>query len=523
MVPSPSQAQDPIQLLDIDTYERSLAPGHGTTFNWTIRNIDVVPYDIQIEVTQATGWTVTVDPTGIQGLLPNTAAGVQLFVQAPDRVERAVRLDLQVRFTVTQDGAVIFAASRTATVEIPSIFVEKRVLELFSNPLPPPLDNEWGVFLLDVLIWLIISVAVLLVIIPFLKKVGTRTKTGIDDIIIRIIRAPLVVLLFLYGAIQSLSALDRHIDPGIQANLFIIYNVALTIILVYVAYKMFKDVMIYFAKTIASKTSSHIDDVLVPLVEKVGLAVIGLAGVALLLNYFSIDLTLFVAGGVVTSLVIAFAAQDTLSNFFSGIFLLTSRPFKEGDIIILPDGDWVEVRNVGMRTTRLFRFSDASIVTIPNNQMVNEKIANFSNPDDKGRVMRTFGVAYGSDPVQVKRILMKVMEGHPNIIKEEPFKPIVRFDAMADSSLNFFVLVWIDDRANRFAVQDYLNTEVYNEFNKAGIEIPFPQRTVHLRLEEGLKEGKGPPLELGDLGRTPGGARARKELGRGSGDGEVRD
>ncbi|MBU1915208.1 MAG: mechanosensitive ion channel, partial [Candidatus Thermoplasmatota archaeon] len=186
-----------------------------------------------------------------------------------------------------------------------------------------------------------------------------------------------------------------------------------------------------------------------------------------------------------------------LSNFFSGMFILTDQPFKEGDIVILGDGDWAQVRRIGMRTTRLFRFIDASIITVPNNKLVNEKIANFSNPLDQGRLMKTFNVAYGSDITKVRKIISEAIDASPHILKDEPLKPIIRFDAMSESSLDFFVLVWLDSRDNRFAVTDYLNTEIYKRFNEAGIEIPFPQRTVHVRLEnEALSESKTVPLDI---------------------------
>ena len=179
------------------------------------------------------------------------------------------------------------------------------------------------------------------------------------------------------------------------------------------------------------------------------------------------------------------------------MFILTDQPFKEGDVVILGDGDWAQVRKIGMRTTRLFRFSDASIITVPNNRLVNEKIANFSNPVDHGRLMKTFNVAYGSDIGRVRKIISEVIEANPHILREEPMKPVIRFDAMSESSLDFFILVWLDSRDNRFAVTDYLNTEIYRRFNEAGIEIPFPQRTVHLRLaNETLPESKTIPLDI---------------------------
>ncbi len=358
-------------------------------------------------------------------------------------------------------------------------------------------------FLLDVILWALIAAATLLVLIPVIRKAISRTKTELDNIVIRIIRTPLVVLLFLYGTLQSLDALDRHIDAGIRGTLFSVYQAALAIILIYVAYKLFKDVLVYVGRNVARKTASNIDDVVVPLVEKVGIVVIGFVGLGLLLGYLNVDLTVFVAGGVVISMVLAFAAQDTISNFFSGIFLLTDRPFKEGDIVIMSDGDWVEVRRIGMRTTRLFRFSDASIVTVPNNRLVNEKVANFSNPKDRGRYTATFNVGYGSDPVQVKRIIQEAIDATPHIVRDDPaLQPVLRFDAMSESSLDFFILVWIDERKNRFTVRETLNTEIYRRLNEAGIDIPFPQRTVHLKVEGSA--AKNVPADVDRLVREAG-------------------
>jgi MscS family membrane protein len=511
-------AQDPVQVLEIDTYTRTIAPGQGVTFNWTIRNIDVIAYDIRVDPDTAAGWSVGATPSIVQNLTPNRAAGVQVAVSAPSAVEGEVTLHLKVVFTVSQDGAIVFVTTRTATVTIPSIYAEKRFLGLFASPLPAPLNNEWGVFLLNVFFWLVLSAGVFTGLKPLLRAVEEKTKLTIPEKILRVVRIPILVLLVLYGALQSLSALDRYVDATIRSALFQVYQVAFTIVVFYLVYRFFKDVIIHSARVLSNRADSRLGDALVPLIEKLGVATIALAAVGLMLGQLRVDLTLFIAGGVVTSLVIAFAAQDTLSNFFSGIFLLADRPFREGDVIILSDGDWTEVRKIGVRTTRLFRFDDASIVTVPNNKLVNEKIANFSNPIDKGRVTKTFAVAYGTDVSTVKRILREVISGNPHILQNDPLKPVVRFDAMSESSLNFFVLVWVDDRSQRMEVQDYLNTEIYRRFQEAGIEIPFPQRTIRLRVEG---SNLAAPTELEELARRVA-DREPEEDSEGEGDREAR-
>lgn len=97
----------------------------------------------------------------------------------------------------------------------------------------------------------------------------------------------------------------------------------------------------------------------------------------------------------------------------------------------------------------------------------------------------TFSVAYGSDLEKVKKIIREVIDGCEYIIRDNPdMKPIIRFEEMAESSINFSVLVWLTDRKYRFDVKDYLNTKIYHRFNEEGIEIPFPQSVVHLREEK---------------------------------------
>jgi small-conductance mechanosensitive channel len=486
-------ADDPIKIIDWDEYTKEVSAGQTATYNWTLENEDTAKtYEVSLNIisNSDSDWSVQMDPDTPITITPTNTSTVSLMVTAPSNVSKGSTI-VRLKFIIRHNGNVVQWGEWNTTSSIPYIPKpeKEKVLDWFENPLPSPLDNEWGIFLLTVLIWLGFSFLLILILDPCVKAATKKTKTEVDDIILRIIRTPLLVLVFFYGVVSSLIILEDHIPKVVIDAVSGLYGVVAVLIIFYVAYKLFKDILVYYGELIAQKTSSNIDDVIVPIVEKVGVVIIALVALGYVLGYLNIDLTLFVAGGVVISMVIAFAAQETLSNFFSGIFILTDRPFKEGDKIILPDGDWYQVRNIGMRSTRLFRFKDASLVTIPNNNLANEKIANFSNPDDLGRVMKTVGVAYGTDSQKVKKILREVIMANEDIVTEdEDFKPIIRFEEMADSSINFFILVWVKDRDKRHDVGDYLNTEIYRRFNKEGIEIPFPQRVIHVKEEKGGKK-----------------------------------
>ncbi|MEW5760394.1 MAG: mechanosensitive ion channel domain-containing protein [Candidatus Thermoplasmatota archaeon] len=481
-----ADATNDIELLNIDTYEKTINPGESATYTWTIRRIDTkeLNYTVYIETSEPkSGWDANIKPNLIESLPPLSAKGITLKVTS--REDTKGMLNLTVTFTVYQDGAIILNEKRYAVTKVyaPIPATEKKwFFGTRDNPLPPPLDGDVGIFLLDILTWLGISFFIFFIFDPFIKAFTKKTKTKLDDMIVKITRTPIFILIFTYGIVISTTHLDKYLPLIIIDYLHRLWGIVFWLVILYLCWKMFRDVIIHYGKKIAEKTETKIDDIVIPIVEKIGMVVIIVIAIMYVFGYIGIDLTMFVAGGVVVSMVIAFAAQETLSNFFSGIFIMTDRPFKEGDVVILPDDDWYEVRKIGIRSTKLFRYKDASLVTIPNNKLANEKIANFSSVDDKGRVMLTVGVAYGSDSEKVKRVIRGVIEKCEYIINDNPdLKPIVRFDKMGESSLDFFILVWVTDRNYRFDVLDYLNTNIYNRFNEEGIEIPFPQRVVHIK------------------------------------------
>ena len=494
IVGNPASARDVVEIVDTEVdgvYAKQVAPDEATTYNWTLENLDNegFQYNVSIEVSNSNSrWTTNLSPGNQTALTSYKDTQTVTLTVTPPAGRDTGSTNVTLTFTVkNSEGDVVQPPERRYTLtslEPLEEEEEKRIMGWFDNFLPSPLDNEWGVFILTILVWLALSIIIIIILDPFVKALTKRTKTEVDDIILRIIRTPVLVLVFLYGFVNSLRILDDHIPGSILDTINGIYGAIAALIIFYVAYKLFKDILVYYGELIATKTSSNIDDVVIPIVEKIGVVIIGLVGLGYVLGYLNIDLTVFVAGGVVISMVIAFAAQETLSNFFSGIFILTDRPFTEGDTLILPDGDWYEVRNIGLRSTRLFRYKDASLVSIPNNQLAGDKIVNFSNPQDPTRSRLTFGVGYGSDPEKVKAIILEVARSHPHVLKnDDSVEPYVRFTEHGESSLNFMLQVIVDDRAERALVNDYIMTHVYRRFNEEGIEIPFPQRTIWLNRE----------------------------------------
>ena len=475
-----------VQVLSIDDYSKEVTAGSSTTYNWTIINVDSGA-NLTVVVSASIsgkGWTCEVDSTPIT-LVPDALDTITVTVTAPLE-SGAEDANLTVQLRVYEGIHLVQVSSVGADTTLIGAFASaNKVLGLFENPLPSPLDNEWGVFLLDIIIWLAIAYSIAYTMNGVAWAFTRKTATMIDDIILSIIRTPVLVLVFVYGVAHSLDALHTHIPIDLRDIIMSVYGVIVVLVVFYLAYKLFKKIIVYYGKIVAKKTASKVDDVLIPVVEKLGVVVIGFAALGYALGALDVDLTMFVAGGVVISMVLAFALQETISNFFSGMFILLDRPFSEGDTVILGDGDWCEVRKIGMRTTRLYRFTDASIISLPNNRLVNDKIARMTNVSDPGRVNVNVGVAYGSDPTKVRETIMKAIRDNPYSLLDDPNKePIIIFDEMGDSALMFKILLWINDRGKRIQARDRLVEEIYRKLNEAGIEIPFPQRVVYLKKEE---------------------------------------
>ncbi len=340
------------------------------------------------------------------------------------------------------------------------------------------LDNNYGRFLIQFLIWVVIAIIVLMILDPIVKKATEKTETKIDDIILHIIRRPILVLIILYGMVASLRELELPNEFMYWINGA--YSVGFFLMMIWIGFKIFQGVVIQIGHAVAKRTNVRVDKILVPAIQKIGTIIIVFIALSAILGYLKVDMTLFAVGGVVISMVIAFAAQDTLSNFFSGIFLILEPKFKEGDLIYF-EGDTYQVKKIGMRTTEMYDLYKHIEVIIPNNKLANEKLVNITEPDRRIKDTVSIGVAYGTDPQKMQNILMEIVSKHPDIINDDPDrKPYTRFSEFGDSSLNFTVGFWVLDLDNRFRVKSEVNQELFYRLEKEGIEVPFPQRDVHI-------------------------------------------
>lgn len=201
-------------------------------------------------------------------------------------------------------------------------------------------------------------------------------------------------------------------------------------------------------------------------------------GLLIILQTVGINLTTLnvVAGAV--GIGVGFGLQNIASNFISGLIILTERPVKAGDRIVIGDVDGMVV-SIGARSTKVKTNDDITII-VPNSKFISENVINWSYDDKKVRFHVPVGVAYDSDVEQVKKSLLKVARENSDVLETpEPSVRLVKFD---DSALFMELWVWSESRLQSKSVLfSDLNFAILDEFRRNNIEIPFPQTDLNIR------------------------------------------
>ena len=194
----------------------------------------------------------------------------------------------------------------------------------------------------------------------------------------------------------------------------------------------------------------------------------------ILLSMLGVDTTSLVAIFSVLTLAISLAVQGVVSNLASGITLIVTKPFEEGNYVDI-DGTAGTVEKIYITCTKL-KTPDNKVITIPNSTITDSNITNYSVKDTR-RVEFIFSAAYGSNIEKVKSTILGVIAKHELVLPDPA--PMVRLKEHGDSSLNFVTRVWVKS-ADYWTVTFDLNEQVLEAFEAQGIEVPFPQMDVHV-------------------------------------------
>jgi len=338
-------------------------------------------------------------------------------------------------------------------------------------------------FSIAVFVGAAVAAAILRVfLLPLFRRITSRTKTDVDDVIVRALQRPLVLLILLAGTWAALR--NPHYWAATSFQLVDkVAAAAAVLVLLYGALRVFDAVAAVWTEAVVEKSPRPREIRAQAIVgRKVVNITILVVGILIILRQLGLDIGPLLAGLGLGGLAVALALQDTLSNLFAGIYMMVDRPITVGDFVKLESGEEGFIEEIGWRNTKVRMWAN-NIVIIPNAKLSQSVLTNYYLPRQEMSVYIRCGVAYDSDLEHVERVCIEVgkevMAGIPGSAKD--WTPVVRFKEFADFSINFLVVLRVEDFGAQYVLAHEYMKALHRRFGQEGIEIPFPIQTVIIR------------------------------------------
>lgn len=326
---------------------------------------------------------------------------------------------------------------------------------------------------------LLIGAFIRILLFPVAARVGKRGNGIVRSVLIDQLEKPVTTSFVFFGLTLAVKVADLPFGTDL------LVQILLSVIVVSwmrAALRISSDLLDQLS---ADPRFTTIEESTMPLFDLSAKLLTILFGSYALLLIWGINPVGWLASAGIVGIAVGFAAQDTLSNLFSGFFIVADAPYKIGDYINLDSGERGKVSAIGLRSTRLMTRDDIEI-TIPNGVIAGAKIVNESG--GRGQYLRQripVGVAYGSDVDHVCEVLLAVGKGHPEA-REHP-EPRVRMRGFGASSLDFELLVWIENPEDGGRIRHDLLMATYKALNEEGIEIPYTKQDVYIKEMPGTQ------------------------------------
>ena len=307
-------------------------------------------------------------------------------------------------------------------------------------------------------------------------KLTTKTKNRLDDILFKMLEAPVLLGIIFIALWIASSRLD--LDPKIDSFISKAYQFLIVINITWFIVRFINALIEEYIVPMAKEQShKYIDNNLVPIIRRAIFGIIWAIGVMMALKNMGVDVGALIAGLGIGGLALALAAQDTIKNIFGGITIFTDRPFRIGDRIIV-DGFDGFVEDIGIRSTRLRTF-DKQLITIPNYKIVEASILNISE-EPMRRIVLKISLPYNTSLDQMQKAI-EILESMPQKINEIDEEVLVGFQSFGDFSLNITFIYWINKEENLFNVPSKVNMQILKEFKENDLNFAFPTQTIYIK------------------------------------------
>ncbi len=389
-------------------------------------------------------------------------------------------------FRQMDDPNQIFEIVVDVVVDVDSLYYSadgnNKFLGLFPNTFSGIMGSEWVTVLVTIVVWVVISFIACQIIIPLFTKLFTRGNSDDDRRRIKKMLTNLVMALIVVLSInQCLTILGA--GPEIRDSFGTLSSVLYLVIGALMTWTVYVFVISSLIKRMEKGINSVIDTSLIPLFKMIGKIAIAVCAVGSILAIFGVDLNgILVSAGIIT-LGITLGAQNILNQFFSGIVLLSTRPFRNGDFVKI-SGEVYIVREVKLMFTEFDNRDMDQIVTIPNNVVSGGTIVNMTSEDKEARAYVYVNVMYGTDVKRAQELMVQAAMEHPHIIKDgSRFMPSTRMIDVSGNAITLRLAAYTDDFDSTGGYEGELRAKIYQLFDENGILLPPNVIGVHIESD----------------------------------------
>lgn len=348
--------------------------------------------------------------------------------------------------------------------------------ELWGNTI-----ENWGISILIILGAIIIVKLLSLLGKKVIKPFVTGTDNHLDDVIFYSLEAPVkfaIILLGIWIAIHRLVYPDSFVKVVDNA-----YSILIVLDITWFFGRLFSSLLqVYWGKQSNGQANK-----MMPIIKRTILVIVWLIGIVMALSNVGVNISALLGSLGIGGIAFALAAQDTVKNVFGAFTILTDKPFSIGDTIRVDSYEGTVV-DVGVRSTKIMNY-DKRIITFPNYKITDTSIVNISS-EPMRRVVLNLGLTYDTTSEKMKEALelLKSIPKRVENVSSNPSDIVAVFTEYSDSALVIMYIYFIEKQGDILGVTSNMNMEILAAFNKAGLNLAFPTRTVYIQKDESLKQ-----------------------------------
>lgn len=320
---------------------------------------------------------------------------------------------------------------------------------------------------------LIVSKIVYWFIGKYVKRITSKTKSNLDDLLVDKLEEPIVYGLVIIGFYWAFQRLHFSVKvDGFFAHLF---TFVFTLNVTWLFVRTIDAVIQEYLAPVITRSESELDDQLLPMLRKLVKVIFWSLGIIIGLNNAGFDVAALIAGLGIGGLALALAAQDTVKNIFGGFMIFLDKPFRLSERIKI-DGFDGNVEEIGVRSTRI-RTLEGRIVTIPNAHFSESAIENVTREPSR-KIIVNLGLAYETQPDKMEEamsILREISAANENLEEDV----LISFNNWGDFSLGIMFIYFIKAGADILETQTQVNMQILRRFNSAGLEFAYPTQTIY--------------------------------------------